>query len=65
VGGGFSLLSELAIEPERRAGTLVGIPVHDVGLGRELRAVRRPRPALTGAARAFWRWLEARTAAAT
>jgi DNA-binding transcriptional LysR family regulator len=59
-GGGFTLLSELAIDADRRAGTLVGIPVRDVDLQRELRAVRRPRPALTGAAGAFWRWLERR-----
>jgi DNA-binding transcriptional LysR family regulator len=56
-GGGFTLLSELAIEAERRAGTLVGIPIRGVDLQRELRAVRRPA-ALTGAAREFWRWLE-------
>jgi DNA-binding transcriptional LysR family regulator len=60
-GGGFTLLSELAIEAERRAGTLVGIPVRGIELERELRAVRR-RAALTGAAREFWRWLEQRTA---
>ena len=60
-GGGFTLLSELAIDAERRAGTLVGIPVREIDLERELRAVRR-RPALTGAARAFWRWLEQRGA---
>jgi DNA-binding transcriptional LysR family regulator len=59
-GGGFTLLSELAIEAERRAGTLVGIPVRGIELERELRAVRR-RAALTGAAREFWRWLEQRT----
>jgi DNA-binding transcriptional LysR family regulator len=56
-GGGFTLISELTIEAEHRAGTLVGIPVRDVDLSRELRAVRRRRPALTGAARMFWRWL--------
>jgi DNA-binding transcriptional LysR family regulator len=60
-GGGFTLLSELAIEAERRVGTLVGIPVRGIELERELRAVRR-RAALTGAAREFWRWLEQRTA---
>jgi DNA-binding transcriptional LysR family regulator len=61
-GGGFTLLSEVAIEADRRAGTLVGIPVRGVDLERELRAVRRRRPALTGAARTFWRWLEQRAA---
>jgi DNA-binding transcriptional LysR family regulator len=61
-GGGFTLVSELAIDAERRAGTLVGMPVRGVDLGRQLRAVRRRRPALTGAARTFWRWLEQRAA---
>jgi DNA-binding transcriptional LysR family regulator len=60
-GGGFTLISELTIETEQRAGTLVGIPVRGVNLERELRAVRRRRPALTSAARAFWRWLVDRT----
>ncbi|PZS08503.1 MAG: hypothetical protein DLM64_12360 [Solirubrobacterales bacterium] len=60
-GGGFTLISELTIETEQRAGTLVGIPVRGVNLERELRAVRRRRPALTGAARMFWRWLVDRT----
>ena len=38
-GGGFTLLSELAIDAERRAGTLIGIPVREIDLERELRAV--------------------------
>lgn len=54
-GGGFTLLSRLTIEAEQRAGVLVGLPVRGVDLHRELRAVRRQRPALTVAARAFWR----------
>lgn len=59
-GGGFTLLSRLTIEAEQRAGVLIGLPVRGVDLHRELRAVRRRRPALTGAARAFWRWLPGR-----
>jgi DNA-binding transcriptional LysR family regulator len=59
-GGGFTLISRLAIEDEQRAGTLVGIPVSDVDLGRELCAVSRARPALKGSAHVFWRWLQAR-----
>ena len=59
--GGFTLISRLAIEDERRAGALAGIPVADLDLSRELRAVARRRPPLTGAARAFWRWMSART----
>ena len=44
LAGGFTLLSERAVEPEAAAGTL--------------RAVRRSRPALHGPARALWLWLE-------
>lgn len=58
--GGFTLMSALAIEDEQRSGTLVGIPLSDVDLTRDLRAVARVRPELTGAHRAFWRWLEDR-----
>jgi DNA-binding transcriptional LysR family regulator len=61
-GGGFTLISELTIEAEQRAGTLVGLPVRDVDLRRELRAVRRRRPALSRAALMFWRWLRETTA---
>jgi DNA-binding transcriptional LysR family regulator len=60
-GGGFTLISRLAIEAEERAGVLVGLPVRGVELGRELRAIRRRRPAPSPAARAFWRWLATHT----
>ncbi|MHB8690255.1 MAG: LysR family transcriptional regulator [Solirubrobacteraceae bacterium] len=56
-GGGFALISELTIEAELRAGTLVGIPVRGADLTRDLSAIRLRRPALSGAARPFWRWL--------
>jgi DNA-binding transcriptional LysR family regulator len=58
--GGFTLMSRLAISAEQRAGTLAGIPIRELDLGRELRAVRRRRPAATAAARSFWRWLTQR-----
>ena len=58
LSGGFTLLSERAIEREVAAGALVAIPVAGVELGRALRAVRRSRPALQGPARTFWSWLE-------
>jgi DNA-binding transcriptional LysR family regulator len=61
VGGGFTLISRLTIEAEERAGVLVGLPVRGVDLHRELRAIRRRRPALSTAARAFWRWLATHT----
>jgi DNA-binding transcriptional LysR family regulator len=60
-GGGFTLISRLTIEVEERAGTLVGLPVRGLDLHRELRAIRRRRPAPSAAARAFWRWLENHT----
>jgi DNA-binding transcriptional LysR family regulator len=60
-GGGFTLISRLTIEVEERAGTLVGLPVRGLELGRDLRAIRRRRPALSATARALWRWLESHT----
>jgi DNA-binding transcriptional LysR family regulator len=61
-GGGFTLISELTIEAEQRAGTHVAIPVRGIDLRRDLRAVRRRRPALSAAARPLWRWLRDRVA---
>jgi DNA-binding transcriptional LysR family regulator len=61
VGGGFTLISRLTIEAEERAGVLAGLPVRGVDLHRELRAIHRRRPALSTAARAFWRWLSSHT----
>ena len=57
-GGGFSLLSRLAIEAELAAGSVHALPLRDGGLHRELRAVRRRGPA-SAATRAFWAWLTA------
>jgi DNA-binding transcriptional LysR family regulator len=62
LAGGFTLLSERAVEAEVAAGTLHAIPVSGAELRRTLRAVRRSRPALQGPARALWSWL-ARTIA--
>jgi DNA-binding transcriptional LysR family regulator len=61
VGGGFTMISRLTIEAEERAGVLVGLPVRGLDLHRELRAIHRRRPALSTAARAFWRWLVGHT----
>jgi DNA-binding transcriptional LysR family regulator len=63
--GGFTLISALAIEDEQRTGTLTGIPVSDLDLTRDLRAVARRRPPLTGPARAFWRWMSVLPAASS
>lgn len=55
--GGFTLISELTIGAEQRAGTLVGLPVRGVDLTRDLTAIRRRRAPGGAAARAFWTWL--------
>ena len=60
-GGGFTLISRLTIEVEERAGALVGLPLRGLDLQRELRAIRRRRPAPSATARAFWRWLDGHT----
>jgi DNA-binding transcriptional LysR family regulator len=58
-GGGFALMSELVVASEVRAGTLHALPIADIELRRDLRAVRdacaRPRASTDVAA--FWRWL--------
>ncbi len=58
LAGGFTLLSERAVELEVAAGALRAIPVSGVELRRTLRAIRRTRPALARPARALWSWLE-------
>jgi DNA-binding transcriptional LysR family regulator len=60
-GGGFTLISRLTIESEERTGALVGLTVRGLDLKRELRGIRRRRPAPSASARAFWRWLESHT----
>lgn len=60
-GGGFALLSPLAVAHEVDAGTLATRPVRGVDLHRELRAVRRRARTVPGEgaepARQLWRWL--------
>lgn len=58
LAGGFALLSERAVEREVATGALRAVAVSGVSFDRDLRAVRRVRPALQGPARAFWRWLQ-------
>jgi DNA-binding transcriptional LysR family regulator len=60
---GFTLISELTIEAERRAGMLVGLPVRGVDLQRELHAIRRSSQRAPAVAREFWNWLAAGPAA--
>jgi DNA-binding transcriptional LysR family regulator len=57
LGGGFALLSRLAVAAEVANGTLAAVPVQELDLRRELRAVRLgTRP---GAASLLWDWLAA------
>jgi DNA-binding transcriptional LysR family regulator len=55
LGGGFALLSRLAVEEEIANGSLAAVPVQDLDLRRELRAVRVPGRA--GSAALLWEWL--------
>jgi DNA-binding transcriptional LysR family regulator len=55
--GGFTIISELSVEAEQRAGTLVTVPVRGVDLRRDLHAVRRPKGPHRPPAVAFWTWL--------
>jgi DNA-binding transcriptional LysR family regulator len=55
LGGGFALLSRLAVEEEVANGSLAAVPVEGLDLRRELRAVRvSSRP---GSASLLWEWL--------
>jgi DNA-binding transcriptional LysR family regulator len=63
--GGFTLISELTIEAERRAGMLTGLPVRGVDLHRSLQMVRARRPRPSDAAGAFWKWLLRETSASS
>jgi DNA-binding transcriptional LysR family regulator len=61
--GGVAVISRATVAEELRAGVLCALPVSDVTLTRELRAVRRLRPAPARAARDFWEWLTSRATA--
>jgi DNA-binding transcriptional LysR family regulator len=58
--GGFTVLSRLAIAEEQRAGRLVGIPIRDLDLTRDLRAVRDASRRPAAVAAQFWTWLSHR-----
>jgi DNA-binding transcriptional LysR family regulator len=63
-GGGFALLSSLAIESELTAGSLHALHLKEGGLDRELQAVRRAGTRRrSAAAQAFWTWLTTSPAA--
>jgi DNA-binding transcriptional LysR family regulator len=63
--GGFTLISELTIEAEQRAGVLTGLPVRGVDLDRDLQAIRGRRSRPSDAASSFWRWLTRETSASS
>lgn len=58
--GGFTVLSRLAIAEEQRSGRLVGIPIRDLDLSRDLRALRDASRTPTPVAAHFWGWLSQR-----
>jgi DNA-binding transcriptional LysR family regulator len=63
--GGFTLISELTIEAEHRAGLLTGLPVRGVDLHRDLQVIRGRRPRPSDAAGSFWKWLLRETSASS
>ncbi len=63
LGGGFALLSRLAVEREELSGELHAVTVAGVDTRRRLRSVRPHSPGLPGAATRFWHWLEREVAA--
>jgi DNA-binding transcriptional LysR family regulator len=59
VGGGFTIMSALAIGDERSANQLRAVRVKGASLHRELFAVKRRAGRLEHTALQFWSWLEA------
>jgi DNA-binding transcriptional LysR family regulator len=55
--GGFALISELALEPDRGAGRLVTVPMKGLEIERSLVAIRRVAGHPLEQARRFWAWL--------
>ena len=53
-------MSPLAVEAEQRSGQLKALPLRDVELTRQLRAVHDRQVRLGGVARRFWSWLQKR-----
>lgn len=56
-GGGFTLISRLAVEAEIANGSLHALRIDGVQLRRQLRAISRHAPTLSKPAAAFWGWL--------
>lgn len=62
LGGGFTVLSPVAVEGEVATGTLRAVPLRGADLSRELRAVRSGPAARGSAAGKLWSWLRDRFA---
>jgi DNA-binding transcriptional LysR family regulator len=56
--GGFTLISQLALEPEASAGLLTAVPLKDLRIERSLAAIRRRGARPRAGAASFWRWLD-------
>lgn len=59
-GGGFALISRLALEPEG-AGSLRAVPIRDLRIERALIAVRLAGARHRRPGRHFWEWLDSKT----
>jgi DNA-binding transcriptional LysR family regulator len=57
-GAGFTIISSLAIEDERRAGTLRALHLKGAELRRPIRALRSRGERPAGVAERFWEWLK-------
>lgn len=57
-GGGFALISRLALEPDLAAGRLAAVPIEGLRIERELLAVRSGGGRRREPARRFWGWLD-------
>jgi DNA-binding transcriptional LysR family regulator len=60
LGGGFTVLSPVAVEAEVAERTLRALPLRGADLHRELRLVRDGRPSRRSAAGLLWTWLRGR-----
>ena len=59
-GGGFALISRLALEPEG-TGALRAVPIRDLRIERVLIAIRLAGARHREPARRFWDWLDSKT----
>lgn len=60
-GGGFALISRLALEPEGSGGALRAVPIEDLRIERALVAIRLAGARHRAPGRRFWEWLDSKT----